>query len=240
MENLKIKVNNEAESKEAQELFSGLGYVKENWLWSGLNEYPIELRTREGGYSDFVLNAENAIERQEITLPELRQLAGVKSLNDQYAEIEKVRQSMQKEYLVKTEDGEYHFIPKGQNFGPTGEWIEIPEGADAYIQYKTKEDKLFIKIGNPSQYWGYDRWCNVAKGYETLQDFIDDGDKIFWKRDAGLSGDACVEPISELNQSDINYRAAKAFNEIKQANTLTEDDVYLVLRLVELAKVHGQ
>ena len=104
MQNLKIRVNNEQESKEAQELFLGLGYVKENWLWSGYNEYPIELRTRDGGYSDFVLNAGNAIERQEITLPELRAMVNQEqdepfltpetTLNDQYAEIEEVRQAL--------------------------------------------------------------------------------------------------------------------------------------------------
>ena len=73
-----------------------------------------------------------------------------------------------KEYLVKTEDGEYHFIPKGQKVGPTGEWIEIPEGADAYIKHNKVEHELFIKIGNPSQYWDFGRWRNIAKGYEAL------------------------------------------------------------------------
>ena len=104
MNNYKIKVNSEAESKEAQELFFELGYVKENWLWSGYNEYPIELRTRDDGYSDFVLNAGNAIERQEITLQKLREMANQDqdepfltpecTLNDQYAEIEQVRQAV--------------------------------------------------------------------------------------------------------------------------------------------------
>lgn len=102
MENLKIRVNSADESKEAQELFLGLGYVKDNWLWSGYNEYPIELRTRDGGYSDFILNAGNTIERQEITLPELRAMVHQEqeqpfltpecTLNDQYAEIEQVGQ----------------------------------------------------------------------------------------------------------------------------------------------------
>lgn len=104
MQNLKIRVSSADESKEAQELLLGLGYVKENWLWSGYNEYPIELRTRDGGYSDFVLNAGNAIERQEITLPELRAMVNQEqdepfltpetTLNDQYAEIEEVRQGL--------------------------------------------------------------------------------------------------------------------------------------------------
>lgn len=111
MQNLKIRVNNEAESKEAQELFLGLGYVKENWLWSGYNEYPIELRTRDGGYSDFILNAGNAIDRQEITLPELRAMVNQEqdepfltpetTLNDQYAEIEQVRQQTIESTLSK-------------------------------------------------------------------------------------------------------------------------------------------
>lgn len=247
MENLKIRVKNRDQVLVVHDLAKCLGMVK-----------PYNNFTLHDGYValDFedmhILDA--SIEQcdselnpfKEITIPELRKLAGRESLNDQYAEIEKVRQSMQKEYLVKTEDGEYHFVPKGQNLGPAGEWIEVPEGADAYIQYKTRDDKLFIKFGNPSQYWSDCRWCNIiAEGYETLQSFIDDGDKIIWRRDAGLSDDADNVNASEvvealrMGQGDINYRAAKAFNEIKRANTLSEDDVRLVLELVQLVRVHG-
>lgn len=131
MENLKIRVNSADESKEAQELFLGLGYVKDNWIWSGYSDYPIELRTRDGGYSDFSLNAGNAIERQEITLPELREMANQDqdepfltpecTLNDQYAEIEQVRQV------------EIHGTAKAEpdfNFG-AAQAIKVKSGSDS-------------------------------------------------------------------------------------------------------------
>lgn len=159
-----------------------------------------------------------------------------------------------KEYLVKTEDGEYHFIPKGQKVGPTGEWIEIPEWAEiltAICGYG-----VFYKSGRPFQWFSED-----SKKWMDCVDLVglDGFENVLWQRDAGLIDGDCVKPTAELsgsvdikfdwgadstlgpelNQSDINYRAAKAFNEIKQANTLSEDDVYLVLRLVELVKGHG-
>ncbi len=72
MDNYKIKVKDEAESKEAQELFVKLGFEKTAF---SCDEYPCYLATWEGGFSDFNLDSLNVSrERKELTLPQLRDL----------------------------------------------------------------------------------------------------------------------------------------------------------------------
>ena len=111
MKDLKIRVANEAESKEAQELFFELGAKwrsqinREEAAYVINTEYPSIIL--HGG--DMSLNW-NTIEQfnslsycKEITLQELRDMVNQEqdepfltpetTLNDQYAEIEKVRQS---------------------------------------------------------------------------------------------------------------------------------------------------
>lgn len=104
MQNLKIRVNSEAESKEAQELFFELG-----GSWAGYKEiqtlsniahlYLENDCIRFGSEAEYF---EKRTDLKEITLPELRSmvhqdqyepfLTPETTLNDQYAEIEKVRQ----------------------------------------------------------------------------------------------------------------------------------------------------
>ncbi|UUG68534.1 hypothetical protein [Acinetobacter phage TCUAN1] len=76
MDNYKIKVNDEAESKEAQELFVQLGFEKTGF---SCDEFPCYLATWEGGFSDYVLDSLNiSRERKELTLPQLRDLVVLK------------------------------------------------------------------------------------------------------------------------------------------------------------------
>lgn len=105
MQNLKIRVMNEQESHEAQELFFELGYV-----WAD-TKCKTEMRyTRPVYYSAFddgdlcCDEIDVNSKHKEITLPELRAMVEQEqdepfltpetTLNDQYAEIEKVRQDM--------------------------------------------------------------------------------------------------------------------------------------------------
>lgn len=76
MDNYKIKVNDEAESKEAQELFVQLGFEKTGF---SCDEFPCYLATWEGGFSDYVLDSLNiSKERKEPPLPQLRDLVVLK------------------------------------------------------------------------------------------------------------------------------------------------------------------
>lgn len=75
MENLKIKVNSEAESKEAQELFFELGY---SWFKKGYVEVktPETIMSFENGALSTGIRG--SINHKEITLPELRDLVVLK------------------------------------------------------------------------------------------------------------------------------------------------------------------
>lgn len=122
MENLKIRVNNEAESKEAQELFFELGYG-----WRGVNPknsifIPKKLKeyfiinyenTKDMQLSGIFDNSETLKAHKEITLPELRDMVNPK-----------------KEYLTPLRAGGFSYRQAyDQGYIPES-WIEIPEGAE--------------------------------------------------------------------------------------------------------------
>lgn len=157
MQNLKIRVNSANESKEVQELFFKLGYVKENWIWSGYSDYPIELRTRDGGYSDFNLNAGNAIERQEITIPELRAMA-----------------NPMKEYLDAKRN--YEFVLSTEK---DDGFIEIPKGAIRARFYQYDPDELEFE-NSAFQWWGDEKkkWIDYMDYSKSLRD-----SRVVWQRD---------------------------------------------------------
>ena len=102
MENLKIRVATEAESKEAQELLDILGYSKDAFENKST---PCWIAICDGlTYSDYNIgkNIWYTARPKEITLQELRDMVNQDqdepfltpetTLNDQYAEIEQVRQ----------------------------------------------------------------------------------------------------------------------------------------------------
>ncbi|HAV3998535.1 hypothetical protein ORU28_13875 [Acinetobacter baumannii] len=76
MDNYKIKVNDEAESKEAQELLKQLGFQEEGFTGIGL---PCYLATWDGGYADYYFGSlSEGRKREELTLPQLRDLVVLK------------------------------------------------------------------------------------------------------------------------------------------------------------------
>ena len=171
MENLKIRVANEAESKEAQELFFELGYG-----WHGKGKLVSYLdETLSDGFGWLVLwkptyLTNTAIQLgsgfedcKEITIQELRDMV-----------------NPMKEYLEKQEDGSYKLVMRGI-VGKDGD-IEVPEGAEvvtasglAIYFWKPSENKTFIdNVG-----WSV---CDT-KSICTLDSYLEDGDtSIIWKR----------------------------------------------------------
>ncbi|HBM1757728.1 TPA: hypothetical protein LUJ82_000528 [Acinetobacter baumannii] len=76
MDNYKIKVKDEAESKEAQELLKQLGFQEE-----GLTDIdlPCYLATWDGGYADYYIESlSEGKKREELTIPQLRDLVVLK------------------------------------------------------------------------------------------------------------------------------------------------------------------
>lgn len=108
MKDLKIRVNNEAESKEAQELFFELGY---NWFKKGYMEVktPETIMSFENGALSTGIRG--SINHKEITLPELRDLV-VLERND-VGDATHIRGDGKKYFHAKSTDFFYQFSSDG-------------------------------------------------------------------------------------------------------------------------------
>ena len=178
MENLKIRVATEAESKEAQELFFKLGY---KWISGGKNIQHLEQSCSSGfGYlvawstgcsTDVIQCGCGAEDAKEITLTELRDMV-----------------NPVKEYLFK-HNYQYTLVELSKEDAGSNpeQYIEIPEGCNiitcenrngnlVYFHWKSLDsDEFFLKDEKI--------WTNNFN--ETLSDFIEknEGDvKIIWSR----------------------------------------------------------
>lgn len=173
MKDLKIRVANEAESKEAQELFFELGAKwrsqinREEAAYVINTEYPSIIL--HGG--DMSLNW-NTIEQfnslsyyKEITLQELRDMV-----------------NPMKEYLTKNSSGNYQLV----NHRFNEDDIEVPEGADVaticgnYIIF-WKDEKYSFSVSEEK------KWCYKScddSGYFSLGEYMNEyGDvEVIWKR----------------------------------------------------------
>lgn len=76
MENLKIRVNSEAESKEVQELFEQPGLNKKDW--SNINLPCFVCNWIDGEFSDYMISDSGLREVKEITILQLRDLVVLK------------------------------------------------------------------------------------------------------------------------------------------------------------------
>ena len=146
MENLKIRVENEAESKEAQELFFELGYEKGA---CSVGCYPAVIvamplgRYKTTPYSSRATSMDNEAHRyfKEITLAELRALVSLHknpiNMDNVLSEVRSdtlglLKDEPVKEYLNKLTDGTYKLVVLSDVIDGHDGLIEIPEGAQVY------------------------------------------------------------------------------------------------------------
>ncbi|MEW0951648.1 hypothetical protein [Acinetobacter baumannii] len=135
MDNYKIKVNDEAESKEAQELFFELGY---SWLCCGkyynrignytfITAYPDEMLLRMGWGGDA---------DKEITLPQLRDLVVLKRNDSRDANVNQGGEIPCLYDLYLTADKELYFYHCGK-----GKWLlsNLNHDEDYYATLKPIE-----------------------------------------------------------------------------------------------------
>lgn len=144
MKDLKIRVANEAESKEAQELFFELGY---KWFSGGKNIQHLEQSCSSGfGYlvawstgcfTNVIQCGCGAEDAKEITIQELRDMV-----------------NPMKEYLVKTDNGSYLYTKNVSDIAAE-RVIEVPEGADSYNEYTKGEpnNTFFLKMIGDTYYF---------------------------------------------------------------------------------------
>lgn len=254
MKDLKIRVANEAESKEAQELFDALGYSKDAFENKST---PCWIAICDGfTYSDYNIGKSVWYTAcpKEITLQELRDMV-----------------NPMKEYLEKQADGSYKLVMRGI-VGKDGD-IEVPEGADcarstcSRLEFYKDNLNLFFSIRG-------DCWKNTISSRGVLSQnivwqrhvqpeelpFIDDGPKI--ETATGYQLDVVGKNTygsrsRESGESDTSYRQylmnfkidqSKSLNdqyaEIEQArkhrhyfkdvSNIAEIDVYAVLKLFDV------
>lgn len=240
--NYKIRVNNEEESEEAQELFFELGYV-----WHD-TKCKTQMRYVEPVYYSSFDDMELACDvsdvnykHKEITLPGLRDLVVLKrnsiddathedkndpefkyrlidnhwyvitdgnpvwrkdsiDLNEAPLLIKPIEKPM-KEYLNKLTDGTYKLVVLSDVIDGHDGLIEIPEGAESYVQYtKSETDNTFFlkKIGDTYYFAikesGYEWECyaDELRGHEF----------ILWQRHTQPEELPFVD--DEPNQTTIN------------------------------------
>lgn len=128
MESYKIRVNNEAESKEAQELFFELGYS-----WPGCEKYY----NRIGNYTFITAYPDEMLLRmgwggdtdKELTLPQLRDLVVLKRNDVKDANYRS--KSVLDGFYFKSSDGVFYFMFEGK-------WVRSTTNTDEGLEPITK------------------------------------------------------------------------------------------------------
>ena len=171
MENLKIRVNSKAESKEVMSLLDTAGYTK--GIIDNISK-PCWIAVLDGKeYSDYMLSKSTWYTANpiEITIPELREMA-----------------YPVKEYLMPNRNHEYILTDAREALEPHAkDWIEIPEGAEVaticrdYIIF-WKDEKYSFSVSEENK-WCY-KSCDDSR-YFSLGEYMNEyGDvSIIWQRE---------------------------------------------------------
>lgn len=185
LKNYKIKVNNEAESKEAQEMFKQLGYK----LLVECHSVGM-VAVNDGEIYPDVIGNWDGYEGEELTLPQLRDLvAQSKSKVREYLDPD----NNYKLCLIKPSDAAHWMI-------------EVPEGAECFIRMCTGlipgAEFFFKDIDGDYMLWRDSNWIEAS--YDCAQEYIDEGDELLWSREQPqeqglISGDEKTIKVNGLD-----------------------------------------
>lgn len=205
MNNYKIRVNNEAESKEAQELFSQLGFERA-WDKEKLGFEPNHIFSKDGVltwlHHDRILFEEH--ENEELTLPQLRDLVA----QSKY----KVREYLDPErgYMyIKLDEHEFK-----ENMLGNEKWIEIPESAVMALKHHDSEDIFFqntypigMYVTRPKLVW--DRQSiqkqGLISGADALRALVD-GEDVQGTLDLKLWANAREYGLDEFLDPNTSFK----------------------------------
>ena len=162
LENYKVRVSNESESKEVQELFFELGYHwSDNVKSPKYLEYPVITsyeKNHELGYG-ISLDEFHYHQNKELTIQQLRNLVAAKT--------------KKAPYLVKTIDKweEQHLT---SDTPESATCLRIPDGADNAVLYKTGIIEFFKSDFRECYHGDRFKWfdCSKAPKFYTLGDVI--------------------------------------------------------------------
>lgn len=209
MQNLKIKVNNEAESKEVQELLFELGY---EWHGKGkivsyLNnvtngEFDYLVAWSIGCFTNFIQMGCGKEDAKETTIAELRSM--VKPM---------------KEYLIPSRNYEYILTDAREALEPHAkDWICIPKGADFYVKSKFFEDSLFFCKDN----------LGIIETFDTVKENS-------WHQESTLTTPNLSNNYDILWQRPTQPEALPFIDD----ETQSLNDQYAEIEQVRQAEIHG-
>ena len=207
MEDLKIRVASESESKEAQELFFKLGYVWTDTKCKTEMKYtvPVIYSSFEDGdlcCDKYDINNNH----KETTLQELRDMV-----------------HPMKEYLEKQADGSYKLVMRG--IVGKDDDIEVPEGAEVaticgnYIIF-WKDEKYSFSVSEENK-WCY-KSCDDSR-YFSLGEYMNEyGDvEVIWRRHTQPEELPFVDSIPEFKHDFGAPSLNDQYAEIEQVRQQT-------------------
>ena len=225
MENLKIRVNSEAESKQAKSLLESLGFdidfSEEGFKYSYLFAYVDEMHVTGDNREDRFKNKNN----KEITLPQLRDLVVLKR-ND-VGDANAFRHDNDVKYYITSDNKYYYFLGI-----PTFQWTESCNDIDyleKHIKPIEKPMKEYLRKNNDGEYIlevtnereaqepHAKHWIDVPSGMNIY--WKEDGDywfttqvmgyrgaKIIWQRPAHPEELPFIDDECYTNKSDGGFR----------------------------------
>ena len=189
MENYKVRVANEAESKEAQELFLKYGATGNMCLDQSIR-YVCTFNGALTQY-DFL----PSIEFKRITIPELRALVSLHknpiNMDEVLSEVRSdalglLKDKPMKEYLNKLADGTYKLVVLGDVIDGHDGLIEIPEGAEVATTFRKyiifwKDEKYSFSVSEENK-WCY-KSCDDSR-YFSLGEYMNEYSdaSVIWQR----------------------------------------------------------
>lgn len=217
MQNLKIRVNNEAEAEEVKRLAVKAGYKLDALFgkkWSAEFCYLVLCENMSAGFGNEIM----ADGDKPLSIGELRAMA-----------------NPMKEYLDANRN--YQFVLSTEK---EDGFIEIPEGAEIAIQFKNNPYEhgiVFYKNGGKScmckgdNNWQHDsEWIMDQLLNENYHDGeIDLSHEILWQRD---QDEPFLTPECTLNDQYAEIEEVRQHSHyFKDVSNLNEIDVYMVLKL---------
>ena len=185
MENLKIKVNSEDESKEVQELFFELGY-RDRKNWTQKNPTHESIQAWKDGEFTFSLNHNQVpVGFEEITLQELRDMVVFKreSLNDKIATAEVARQQSKNiDATLAERQSQYGSFTSVAN--TTGQLMAViknsPNGHTMPYAHEEALHMICSKIARimNGDFNHLDSWHDIGGYSKLIEDLIGDNNEI--------------------------------------------------------------
>lgn len=243
MENLKIKVNSEAESKEAQRLFSELGYEMGT---CSIGFYPaVIITTKAWGTENWCstraigLNNPTHENHKEITLQELRDMVVLKRNDPKDATHESDVDDCDDLYFVDSSKNLYRWFC-GSHWAPAvsykGLLKPIKEETMKEYLFKYNDQYTLVELlkedaeSNPEQYIEVPEWGNYAYNNDTGVYFLKDAARygqssLVWQRES-LNDKIATAEVARQNEKHSHYK--------KDVSHLNVIDPYRIADLYDL------